>query len=402
MNYFIKKEFIVFCARNQQGVTMHSKFLDLLEQDTIRVLGLMSGTSADGLDICCAEFSGRDPYPEYRIRAKDFIAYPDRFSEAFKRPLELTGAEIAHFHMDWGRWVGSSLQNLREKYDVIAIHGQTLLHQPPDYTLQIGEPYCISEQTNKPVIYDFRKADVCLGGQGAPLIPIVDDYLLRDKEHAVIALNMGGIANITYLPPQSSNADVLAWDTGPANTLIDKAVIDMTGGKELYDDQGNYARRGKAKESTLKKLLGHPYLQRDIPKSAGQEQFGYELYRDLRKQAKIKSREDAYDFVRTLTEFTVRSIAKEIRKRLPSDPPVKKLYASGGGAENTFIMHRLQDLLPGMQIEKFDLPGIDSGIKEAFGFSYLGYLFLRGLPGNVPSVTGASRKAVLGKIVYPG
>ncbi|MDZ7795938.1 MAG: anhydro-N-acetylmuramic acid kinase [Candidatus Marinimicrobia bacterium] len=176
----------------------------------------------------------------------------------------------------------------------------------------------------------------------------------------------------------------------------------MTEGKELYDDQGKYARHGKVNEFVLKKLMEHPYLRREIPKSAGQEQFGYELYRDIRKQASIKSREDAYDLVRTLTEFTVRSIANEIRKRLPSDPPVKTLYASGGGAENTFIMHRLQELLPGIHIEKFDLPGIDSGIKEAFGFSYLGYLFLRGLPGNVPSVTGASRKAVLGKIVYPG
>lgn len=379
---------------------MHKNFLKLIQKEKVRVLGLMSGTSADGLDICCAEFSGQDHYPEYRVISTDFIPYPDAFSEAFKRPLKLSGAHIAHLHMEWGRWVGRSLQGYGKKYDVTAIHGQTLLHQPPDYTLQIGEPVCIAVRTRKPVIYDFRKADVCLGGQGAPLIPIVDNYLLRKKAYAVAALNMGGIANVTYLPPQESDAPVLAWDTGPANTLIDKAVIDFTGGKEAFDDSGKSARRGKVDATLLEYMLDHSYLKKTIPKSAGQEQFGHTFYRDLRTRAKIASADDWYAFIRTLTEFTVRSIAGEILLRLPSDPPVRTLYASGGGTENTMIMQRLQELLPGSRIETFELPGIHSDIKEAFGFAYLGYLFLRGLPGNVPSVTGASREAVLGKIVY--
>lgn len=379
---------------------MHQRLLSLFERDHVIVLGLMSGTSADGLDICRVRFRGRGPYPVYEVLSKDFIPYPLEFGEAFKRPLELKGEEIAHWHMEWGRWAGKSLQSIKDDYDVIASHGQTLLHRPPDYTLQIGEARCMVQALKKPVICDFRTADVCLGGQGAPLIPIVDDYLLRDKQVAVLALNMGGIANITWLPPKKESLPIRAWDTGPANTLIDKAVIDYSKGKQLFDKDGAIARRGKTNRQLLKILMQHPYLQRDVPKSAGQEQFGNDYYREIKAWVDPGTDNEWESFIRTLSDFTAESIASEIRKRLPAEPAIRKLYASGGGAENLYIMERLQKLFPVAEVRKFDLPGIDSGSKEAFGFAYLGYLFLRGLPGNVPSVTGASKSCVLGTIYY--
>ncbi len=372
----------------------------LFEQAEVSVLGLMSGTSADGLDICRVEFSGSGRYPAYRVTYSDFVPYPADFSAAFKRPLDLSGAEIAHWNMVWGKWVGTTVRALPVSADIIASHGQTLLHRPPDYTLQIGEAACVAQISGIPVVCDFRTADVALGGQGAPLIPVVDEFLLRREEGAVIALNLGGIANLTYLPPRSSSDPVIAWDTGPANTLIDKAVIEFTRGAAQYDDRGALARKGRLDPVLLDHLMEHPYLKRPVPKSAGQEQFGYDYYLDLKKRISLTNDSDWLSLIRTLTEFTARSVHQEITSRVNDPGSVAVLYASGGGAENTFIMERLSELFGRTEIKKFELPGIDSGSKEAFGFAYLGYLFLRQLPGNIPSVTGASRETVLGRIVW--
>ncbi|MBW6458879.1 MAG: anhydro-N-acetylmuramic acid kinase [FCB group bacterium] len=379
---------------------MYAEVQKLFARESVTILGLMSGTSADGLDISRVRFTGWDRYPQYEVLSKYTFPYPEAFSLAFRHPLQMTGPEIAHWHMAWGRWTADILQGIGEEYDVVASHGQTLLHQPPDYTLQIGEARCIALTCNKPVICDFRTADVCLGGQGAPLIPIVDEFLLRREKETLVALNMGGIANLTYLPSRQSNSAILAWDTGPANTLIDKTVTDFTKGKENYDNEGRYARSGKVDKQLLSRLLKHPYYERHIPKSAGQEQFGSAYYQALKEDVNPQSIDDWYDLICTLTELTACTIAGDIKNRLPANPPIDKLYASGGGAENLFLMERLQQLLPGTELTKFELPGIDSASKEAFGFAYLGYCFLRDLPGNIPSVTGASKETVLGRIVW--
>lgn len=378
---------------------MYKRFIDLQEKKVLKILGMMTGTSADGLDIACVEFKGLDKYPEYNVTYTDFIPYPVEFSKVFKRPLELTASEIAELDMKLGKWYGDVISKLNISYDVAANHGQTLLHQAPNYTLQIGEAQCIAEKCKKPIIYDFRTADVVLGGQGAPLIPIVDDFLLRQKDSAVITLNMGGIANMTYLPPRSCEKEILAWDTGPANTLIDKAVIDYTEGKELFDRDGKYASLGKIDTCLFNSMMDHDYFHRSIPKSAGQEQFGYVYYEKLKQRVNPVSQGEWLSFIRTLTEFTIMSISKDINDLAKQGDHSVDIMASGGGAENSFIMKRLKEELPTCKFMKFDLPGISSEIKEAFGFAYLGYLFLRALPGNIPSVTGASRSCVLGKII---
>jgi anhydro-N-acetylmuramic acid kinase len=379
---------------------MFESIYKLIGKNEVRILGMMTGTSADGLDLTAVKFKGKGKYPDYEVYYSDFIPYPDDFSNMFKKPLELTPHEIAAYHMKLGTWYGKVISELEIDFDVVANHGQTLLHQPPLYTLQIGEAQCIKEFGGKPVIYDFRTADVMLGGQGAPLIPVLDEFLLRETSSVVVALNMGGIANLTLLPPREMDKPVYAWDTGPANTLIDKAVIDFTSGKELFDRDGRYADSGKLNTALLEFMLEHDYLKRRMPKSAGQEQFGYDYYKLLKQKAAIASEEDWLSFIRTLSELTVMSIAGDIKKAIDGyDVPVK-LVASGGGAENNYIMRRLSEELSGCECVKFDLPGVSSDIKEAFGFAYLGYLFLRGLPGNIPTVTGASREAVLGKIVF--
>ncbi len=378
---------------------MKTPFLHLFDKNVITILGLMSGTSADGLDICRVRFDGRDRYPLYEVLATHFVPYPESFSSAFKHPLELSASDIARLNMELGKWVGKTIETYTGSCDAIANHGQTLLHRPPDYTLQIGEATCIAQICGLPVIYDFRKADVCLGGQGAPLIPIVDDYLLRRENTSIIALNMGGIANLTYLPPRGSNEPILAWDTGPANTLIDKAVIDFTHGKENYDDKGEYARKGTLNSDLLHYMMEHPYFKQNPPKSAGQEQFGDNYYHTLKSHISLKHKHDWLSFIRTLTELTVLSIKQEIHSHIRVDETLSTIYASGGGAENDFIMQGLREEFSDMDVVKFDLPGIDSNIKEAFGFAYLGYLFLRNLSGNIPSVTGASKATVLGKMI---
>lgn len=379
---------------------MIKNIYEISRKDEIRVLGFMTGTSADGLDMACVSFKGFDKYPEYKMIFSDFIPYPAEFSKAFKRPLELSAAEIADLNMKLGKWYGEVVRDLKTDFDVVANHGQTLLHQPPDYTLQIGEAQCIREYGGKPVIYDFRTADVVLGGQGAPLIPVLDEFLLREENKVVIALNMGGIANLTHLPPRGIDRPVVAWDTGPANTLIDKAVIDMTQGKENFDRDGAYARSGEIDTKLMTYMLDHEFLSRAVPKSAGQEQFGYEYYNHLKTMANLSSEEGRLSFIRSLTELTVQSIANDIKRCTRNAEFPVKIIASGGGAENTFIMERLSEELPDCEFAKFDLPEVSSDIKEAFGFAYLGYLFMRGLSGNIPSVTGASRSCVLGKIVF--
>ncbi len=371
------------------------------EDERIKILGLMSGTSADGLDVACVEFTGFGKYPKFKVLGKTYIPYPQKFSEAFKKPLELSTVDILTYDMELGMWYGEVLASLDMDYDLIASHGQTLLHNPPVYTLQIGEAHCIADRTEKPVVYDFRTADLVAGGQGAPLIPIVDDFLLRQDDEDVIALNMGGIANFTYLPARNSQRQILAYDTGPANTLIDKAVIAFSEGREDYDKDGAYAFKGKINNVLLNELLSHPYYKRSLPKSAGQEQFGYDYFNNLLKKYSPKNYNEWLNFIRTLSELTAITVADEINKISKNSTCDINVLASGGGALNKYVMTRLAEKLPDIQVGKFKHGNLDSDIKEAFGFAYLAYLHIRKIPGNISGVTGSNYPVVLGKLVLP-
>ena len=373
---------------------------ELLQKEQLRIMGLMTGTSADELDMCLVEFSGKDKYPKFKIISSKNIKIPSKLSERFKNPQDLSGSEVASLHFELGRFISDQIKNEKKQIDLVASHGQTLFHDPPNYTFQIGEPSYIVNELNIPVVYDFRTMDVVNGGQGAPLIPIVDEYLFTDDDDTVATLNLGGIANITIIPPKNSSKSTIAWDTGPANMLIDKAVLAFTSNKEKYDKDGKYALQGKMNNELLEWLMNNEYFNRKLPKSTGQEKFGRTYFNKIIEKFQPQTKDKWLSLITTLTLFTVRSISVEFNRESEKYSKVKTMYMSGGGSNNNFIVENLRKELSDINIKILSEKSITADNKEAFGFAYLGYLFIRRIPGNVPSVTGAKKESVLGKIVF--
>ena len=373
---------------------------ELLQKEQLRIMGLMTGTSADELDMCLVEFSGKDKYPKFKIISSKNIKMPSKLSERFKNPQDLSGSEVASLHFELGRFISDQIKNEKKQIDLVASHGQTLFHDPPNYTFQIGEPSYIVNELNIPVVYDFRTMDVVNGGQGAPLIPIVDEYLFTDDDDTVATLNLGGIANITIIPPKNSSKSTIAWDTGPANMLIDKAVLAFTSNKEKYDKDGKYALQGKMNNELLEWLMNNEYFNRKLPKSTGQEKFGRTYFNKIIEKFQPQTKDKWLSLITTLTLFTVRSISVEFNRESEKYSKVKTMYMSGGGSNNNFIVENLRKELSDINIKILSEKSITADNKEAFGFAYLGYLFIRRIPGNVPSVTGAKKESVLGKIVF--
>ncbi|MCF7825379.1 MAG: anhydro-N-acetylmuramic acid kinase [Candidatus Marinimicrobia bacterium] len=365
----------------------------------VNILGLMTGSSADGLDLCLVKFSGKNRQPIYEVLDSHEIAYPDLFHQKFRSPLDITEAEISNLDNELGKWMAAEITKLNLSFDIIASHGQTIKHEPPHFTLQIGNPRFMSETFNCPVIYDFRTADIELGGQGAPLIPIVDQYLLQQESSDVLALNIGGIANLTMVPGSHSPAPIVAWDTGPGNTLIDKAVRLFTKDRMAFDDGGYLAAQGELNIKLLHLLLEHEFYQRTPPRSAGQEQFGDIYFQELLKLFYPGDEQEFKDFIYTLTVLTAKTISRSVNS-LSADYFASTMFVGGGGALNKTLMELLRRELPSIDIRKMNLNGINQSNKEAFGFAYLGYLFINNLTGNIPSVTGARKAVKLGQLFY--
>jgi anhydro-N-acetylmuramic acid kinase len=290
---------------------------------------------------------------------------------------------------------------------VIGSHGQTIYHQGAASleaghkiasTLQIAEPAVIAERTGVPAVADFRTADMAAGGQGAPLVPMVDYLLLRDAREGRVALNIGGIANATVIPVGAKPEDVFGFDTGPGNMVIDALVRHFTKGRESYDAGGRMAARGRIDETVLAAALADPFFRREPPKSAGREQFGQVfVYRHFltRRRPRFEGT------VCTATELTARTIADAVERFVFPRVKVHRLIVSGGGARNKFLLKRLADLLPHLKVEISDRYGLPVDAKEAIAFAILADRTMHGLPGNLPSVTGADRAVVLGKVVLP-
>ena len=369
-------------------------------EQRVKILGLMTGSSADGLDLCLVKFSGKGRSPDYEVLYSHEIAYPKMFQKSFRNPLELSDTEIAHLDVELGEWFASEIERLDLNFDLIASHGQTIKHEPPYFTLQIGNPRFMSESLHCPVIYDFRTADIEMGGQGAPLIPIVDQYLLQQENSDVLALNIGGIANLSIVPSGNNTAPLLAWDTGPGNTLMDKAVRLFTHDKLSYDEGGTIAASGKLDPKLLNELLNHEFYQLTPPRSAGQEQFGKTYFQHILKQLKPGNDQKYIDLIHTLTVLTAKTIAESIHS-LPAEYSPHSMVVGGGGAFNKTLMNFLKSELPSITISEMNLRGINQSNKEAFGFAYLGYLYTQGLTANLPSVTGARKAVTLGKLCVP-
>ena len=373
------------------------------------VVGLMSGTSADGTDAAVVDIQGAPPRLQWKLLAHIHQPHPHALREeifACFRPETGRVDRLCALNFALGRAFGSAALAAIEaaglvpaQVGLIGSHGQTLWHTPagPDSsTLQLGEPAVIAEMTGLPVISNFRVRDMAAGGQGAPLVGYVDALLLRADETVRAALNIGGIANVTYLPPLSCvNETAFAFDTGPGNMLIDAAVAHITGGAQTYDRDGALAAQGMVEESLLRELMNEPYFAQHPPKTTGRERFGMQLGEQIWQRA-AEIGVNRADLVATLTEFTVQSIAQAFRDFLPNMP--EELIVSGGGARNPVLMARLAASLPECRVMTSDTLGIGAEVKEALAFAVLAYESWHKRPGNLPEATGASRPVILGNL----
>jgi anhydro-N-acetylmuramic acid kinase len=349
----------------------------------MRVAGVMSGTSLDGIDVAIVEISGR------RVATIGFQSTP--YSEEVRRAIlavsntTTTTGEISRLNFALGELYARVVRRACRRYgpvELIGCHGQTIYHEGGASTLQIGEAAVIAERTGVPVISDFRTRDIAAGGEGAPLVPFVDGLLFGKSRRTRIALNIGGIANITVLPAG------IAFDTGPGNMVIDGLAREYTGGRQNFDRGGRIAARGTLNRALLELLLADPYYRMKPPKSAGREQYGAEFVLRLKQTGLPLA-----DLIATATVLTAASIAMAAAPFAPEE-----MIVSGGGAHNPQIMAHLAGFLPGVAMAKSGDYGIDGDAKEAIAFAILAYQTWHRKPGNLPSATGARRPVILGKL----
>jgi anhydro-N-acetylmuramic acid kinase len=366
----------------------------------------MSGTSLDGIDVAIVDISRKRGGVRVKPVAFHTAHYPKLVREALlavSNSMTHT-ATIARLNFVLGELYASAIRETcgrrRIPLDSIVLagmHGQTIFHEaePIEYlghrvasTMQIGEPAIVAERTGLWIISNFRERDMAAGGKGAPLVPKVDYLLFRHRTLGRVALNIGGIANVSVLPAACEPEDVIAFDTGPGNMIIDALVSHHTGGRQNYDRDGRIARQGKIHARMLASMLGDPYFELDPPKACGREQFGREFASGL-----IATGIALPDLIATATELTARSIANAIF----GQQGIREVIASGGGIHNRQIMRRLRELLPELTVTTTAEHGIDPDAKEAVAFAILAYEFVQRRPGNLPSATGARHAVLLGK-----
>jgi anhydro-N-acetylmuramic acid kinase len=357
----------------------------------MRIAGVLSGTSLDGIDVAVCTIEDRDAGVAVRCERFATVSFDEvlraRIMAAFP-PAHVDAREVSALHAAVGEAFGDAVARVvsDDALDAVASHGVTLAHAGDEHhTLQIGDPFRIRERVATQVISDFRSADTAAGGSGAPLVPAVD-LLLFGAFAPCVALNLGGIANVTVLP------DGIAFDTGPASLPLDTYVAWRTGGAQRYDAGGTLAAAGVVDEAFLANLLADPYFAAAPPKTTGREQFGAAFVERLRPRLDALAVEDA---LATLTALSARTIADAVRAQAPR---ARLVIASGGGTHNAALLGLLRAALPQVRVASSDEFGIDPDAKEAIAFAVLGYQTLRGRPGNLPSATGAGGPRVLGTI----
>jgi anhydro-N-acetylmuramic acid kinase len=359
--------------------------------------GLMSGTSLDGIDAALVRI--RPQGASYKVELLNFLTQPFEkdFLARLRRllpPNKGSVESVAAIHRDLGEVFGRAALAVAAEtpLDYIASHGQTVWHDGDAHvTLQIGDPFTIRELAQTTVCYDFRSADCAAGGHGAPLVPYVDALLLSDPHEDRVAVNIGGIANLTVLRRGCGPSDAVAFDSGPGNMLIDAFVRERTSGAKLYDEGGETALRGRVDEPALAAMLGDSYFALAPPKTTGRERFGVQFLQGQPRIADLSLEDGAA----TLAALTAESLARAIRSTAPDGA---RVLVSGGGAHNRAILHSLQERLAGFRVERSDAMNLHPDAKEAIAFALLGYETLRERGANVPRVTGASRAVPLGAI----
>jgi anhydro-N-acetylmuramic acid kinase len=385
------------------------------------VAGVMSGTSADGINVALARIQGRGFRSHLELLAHYEFPYPAEVRRAVLAVMNAKSASIAdlsRLNFVLGELYADAIcmaqRRARLECELVGCHGQTLYHQgnPAPFlgrrvacTWQTGEAAIIAAKIGVPVISDFRPADMAAGGKGAPLVPFLDYVLYRHRRYGRIVQNLGGIGNLTAIPPRALPEQLVAFDTGPGNMVIDAVTAHLF--HKPFDRNGRLAARGEPVERVLRELLRHSFFRQKPPKTAGREQFGREFVREL---LGLCRRADENDIVATATALTARSIGIAVRKfvlplaesEATTPARFREFVVSGGGTKNATLMGMIREELAPlkMRVRTTDDFGLPSEAKEAVAFALLAYQTWRRLPSNVPSATGAKRPAILGKVSY--
>lgn len=387
----------------------------------MRVIGLISGTSADGIDAALVDITGETTDLAVDLLAGITVPYPSELQQrliAVGQGQAISMAELAELDDAIAQGfaeVAIAVQTGYAPAELIGSHGQTVYHcprcgsSPLAYSLQLGRGALIAHLTQLPTISNFRAADIAAGGEGAPLVSAVDQCLLAHPTRSRVVQNIGGISNLTYLPPQvqppstvgsakAGKTGIIGWDTGPGNSLLDLAVQQASAGQRSYDQDGEWAATGTPCLELVEQWIQHPYFHQPPPKSTGRELFGAEYLQQCWADAAAYGLGTA-DFLATLTELTAACIAHSYHTFLPSLPD--QVLLCGGGSRNHYLVKRLQQQLPTTEIFSTDAAGLSVDFKEAIAFGVLAYWRWRNLPGNLPDVTGAAAAVPLGEIHLP-
>jgi anhydro-N-acetylmuramic acid kinase len=397
----------------------------------LKILGLMSGTSLDGIDVALLEVLEEERGEAEGLPRLEGWALLDFYTrpygaderETIRTALQAGGPEdMALLHTTLGYWFARAVTEFLHSRGIppgeiatVGSHGQTVWHQPPregrvGSSLQLGCPATLAELTGISVVSDFRSRDLAAGGHGAPLVPWADRLFFSSPRHRRAIQNLGGMGNVTWLPPSSDTAPVLAFDTGPGVVLLDAAAHRATGGAATFDEDGRLAQGGKVSESLLAYLMSHPFFQEEPPKSTGRELFGPRLVEEaairLEEETGVTLQEGSPqtgwpDLLATLTAFTARSVGEAYRRWvLPLG--VEELFIMGGGARNPALREALASELAPLEIQEGQALGMDPDAREAAAFALMAWAHLRGIPANLPSATGSRGPRILGSLTPAG
>jgi len=375
---------------------MNYKILNIENTQVIRTVGLMTGTSMDGLDISIADIGLRKNKADFNVIRTTSIPYPNDLQFQIRQSVYDTGKDTNALDRDLGIWFADKLfeylhSESIENIELIGSHGQTIHHVSGQSSLQIGDPSFLAGKFNVPVISDFRTADIHAGGTGAPLMPRVDEWLFRNIDTAIITLNLGGIANVTLLPC-INNGDVIGFDTGPGMALLDETYLVES--KEGIDLGGELALKGNADKRLVNNWIKAPYFLELPPKSTGRDQFGIDWLADHRHELDSLT---IVDKLATLSLFTAKSVFLACEDFI-RDNQVEHVFISGGGIHHSCVMKHLAEQFSPIALVPSDELGVSADGKEALGFAILAVAHVKGIPGNIPSVTGAKKALVLGKM----
>jgi anhydro-N-acetylmuramic acid kinase len=382
----------------------------------MRIAGIMSGTSLDGIDVAIIDITGSGFKAKVNVLTSHSVPYPKNIREALVAIANAANAQtgdISRLNFLLGELYVEALEETAERGGIpldsiklIGCHGQTIFHegQGAQYlgkkvasTFQIGESSVITERTGIDVISNFRERDMAAGGKGAPLVPYLDYMLIRHRGRGRVAVNIGGIANLTAIPPNTNTDRVIAFDTGPGNLVIDQLVTRITLGQQTFDRDGVIAASGEVDQKLLAKLLRDKYFRQRPPKTAGREQYGSEFVSKL-----LDTELSSEDLIATATALTAESIALGVRNFVLPEMRVDEIFVSGGGTHNPTLMRMLRKAMDTVPVMETTEVGLDVDAKEAIAFAVMAYETAHSRPSNVPMATGAKRSVVLGKVTPNG